>query len=61
MKRFTSDGLLYVYKSYKVIKLYWHVSFINSYIIMYYIYIYIYIIMLPETPSSIFPIMKTIN
>ena len=27
MKTFTSDGLLYVYKTYKVIKLYWHVSF----------------------------------
>ena len=24
MKTFTSDGLLYVYKTYKVIKLYWH-------------------------------------
>ena len=26
MKTFTSDGLLYVYKTYKVIKLYWHVN-----------------------------------
>ena len=38
MKKFNSEGLLYVYKTYKVIKLYWHVSFYNSY---YYIYIYI--------------------
>ena len=30
MKTFTSDGLLYVYKTYKVIKLYWHVSLYNS-------------------------------
>ena len=44
MKRFTSDGLLYVYKTYKVIKLYWYVSFYNNIIIViYYIYIYIYI------------------
>ena len=32
MKRFASDDLLYVYKTYKVIKLYWHVSL---YIILY--------------------------
>ena len=24
MKKFTSDGLLYVYKTYKVITSYWH-------------------------------------
>ena len=43
MKTFTSDGLLYVYKTYKVIKLYWHVSLYNNIIIVYiYIYIYIY-------------------
>ena len=29
MKTFTSDGLLYVYKTYKVIKFYWHVSLYN--------------------------------
>ena len=40
MKTFS---LLYVYKTYKVIKLYWHVSFYNNYVIVIYIYIYIYI------------------
>ena len=30
MKRFTSDGLIYAYKRYKVIKLCWHVSLYNS-------------------------------
>ena len=34
MKMFTSDGLLYVYKTYKVIKLYWHVSVHNGIIIV---------------------------
>ena len=34
MKMFTSDGLLYVYKTYKIIKLYWHVSFYNNIIIV---------------------------
>ena len=29
MKTFTSDGLLYVFKTYKVIQLYWHVSYYN--------------------------------
>ena len=38
MKTFTSDGLLYAYKTYKVIKLYWHVSFYNNIIIVIYIY-----------------------
>ena len=31
MNVFTSDGLLYVHKTYKLIKLYWHVSFYNNY------------------------------
>ena len=31
MRTFTSDGL---YKTYKVIKLYWHVSFYNNTIIV---------------------------
>ena len=31
---FTSDGLPYVYKTYKVIKLYWHVSSYNNIIIV---------------------------
>ena len=34
MKTFTSDGLLHVYKTYKVIKLYRHVSLYNSIIIV---------------------------
>ena len=34
MKTFNSDGLLYVYKTYKVIKLYRHVSLYNSIIIV---------------------------
>ena len=34
MKPFASDGLLYVYKTYKVIKLYCHVSLYNSIIIV---------------------------
>ena len=34
MKKFTSDGLLYVCKTYKVIKLYWHVSLYNNVIIV---------------------------
>ena len=34
MRTFTSDGLVYVYKTYKVIKLYWHVSFYNNTIIV---------------------------
>ena len=38
MKTFTSDGLLYVYKTYKVIKLYWYVCFHNNIIIVIYIY-----------------------
>ena len=42
MTMFTSDGLLYVYKTYKVIKLYWHVSLYNNIIIVIYIYIYNY-------------------
>ena len=36
IKTFASDGLLYVYKTYKVIKLYWHVSVYNN--IIYNIY-----------------------
>ena len=31
MRTFTSDGL---YKTYKVIKLYWHVSFYNTIIVI---------------------------
>ena len=34
MRAFTSDGLVYVHKTYKVIKLYWHVSFYNNIIIV---------------------------
>ena len=34
MKTFTSDGLLFVYKTYKGIKLYWHISFYNNYVIV---------------------------
>ena len=34
MKTFTSDCLVYVYKTYKVKKLYWHVSFYNNIIIV---------------------------
>ena len=34
MKTFTSDGLLYVYKTFEVIKLYWHVSLYNNIIIV---------------------------
>ena len=34
MKMFTSHGLVYVYKTYKVIKLYWHVSVYNNSIIV---------------------------
>ena len=30
MRPFTSDCLVYVYKTYKVIKLYWQVSFYNN-------------------------------
>ena len=34
MKMFTADGLLYVYKTYKVIKLYWRVSLYSNIIIL---------------------------
>ena len=34
MKTFTSDGLLYVYKTYKLIKFSWHVSLYNNIIIV---------------------------
>ena len=34
MKTFSSDGLFYVYKTYKVIKLFWHVSLYNNIIIV---------------------------
>ena len=46
MKTITSDGLVYVYKTYKVIKLYWHVSFYNNIIIVIIIFIYIIITVL---------------
>ena len=36
MKTFTSEDLLYVYKTYENIKLYWHVSFYNIVIVIYY-------------------------